>query len=149
MANLSCQSLLSRSIFFIFLTAAAPNGLPFQHLLMISRRARQPQHKIDNNSRKQANRQHSGPKAIIEPLLAPHPYTPRPPMELIQRINHGAHGNNRENGRADLPDFVAEVEQPDGKTAEDDGEVEPGEEGAFVGEEDFGLDAGGEGDAFA
>ena len=44
---------------------------------------------------------------------------------------------------------VAEVEEADGEAAEDYGEVEPGEEGAFVGEEDFGFYAGGEGDAFA
>jgi hypothetical protein len=48
-----------------------------------------------------------------------------------------------------LADLVAEVEQADGESTEDNGEVEPAEEGSFVGEEDFGLDAGGEGDSFA
>ena len=44
---------------------------------------------------------------------------------------------------------MAEVQEANGETAEDDGEVEPGEKGAFIGEEDFGFDAGGKGDAFA
>lgn len=48
-----------------------------------------------------------------------------------------------------MADGVAEVEQADGQTAQDDGEVEPAEEGALVGEEDFGFYAGGQGDAFA
>jgi hypothetical protein len=48
-----------------------------------------------------------------------------------------------------LTDGVAEVEQPDGQAAQDDGEVEPAEKGAFVGEEDFGFYSGREGDAFA
>ena len=43
---------------------------------------------------------------------------------------------------------MGEIEETDGEAAEEDGEVEPGEEGAFVCEEDFGFDADGEGDAF-
>ena len=35
-----------------------------------------------------------------------------------------------------------------GDNSEVGGEAEPGEEGALVGEEDFGLDADGEGDPF-
>ena len=70
-------------------------------------------------------------------------------MERHKRIDHGGHGHDGEQPRADPADRVAEVEQTDGEGGEQDGEVEPGEEGAFVGEEDFGLDAGGEGDAFA
>jgi hypothetical protein len=70
-------------------------------------------------------------------------------MERKQRVNHSHHGDDGEQAGADFPNLVAKVEQPDGEAAEDDGEVEPGEEGALVGEEDFGLDAGGEGDALA
>lgn len=70
-------------------------------------------------------------------------------MEGNQRIRHGGHGNEGEQAGGDLADLVAEVEQADGETAEDDGEVEPAEEGALVGEEDFGLDARGERDALA
>ncbi len=71
-------------------------------------------------------------------------------MERDQRINHTPHRHDREQRRANQARGVAaEVQEADGEAAEDDGEVEPGEEGAFVGEEDFGFDAGGEGDAFA
>lgn len=45
--------------------------------------------------------------------------------------------------------MIAEVEQRGGDGAEDDGEFEPGEEGAFGGEVDLGLDAHGDVDAFS
>jgi len=70
-------------------------------------------------------------------------------MERHQGIQHGRHGDDSKKARTNLADLVAEVEEPDGQAAEDDGEVEPGEEGTLVGEEDFRLDAGGEGDALA
>lgn len=70
-------------------------------------------------------------------------------MERKQRVDHRRHRHDRETRGGDPAHAVAEVEQAHGETAEDDGEVEPGEEGAFVGEEDFGFDACGEGDAFA
>ena len=71
-------------------------------------------------------------------------------MERHERVEHAPHGDDGEETRADAGGGVgAEVEQADGEAAEDDGEVEPGEEGALVGEEDLGLDAGGEGDALA
>ena len=70
-------------------------------------------------------------------------------MEHVQRVQHSSHGDEGEDAGADAADAVAEVEQADGQAAEDHGEVEPAEEGALVGKEDFGLDAGGEGDAFA
>jgi hypothetical protein len=70
-------------------------------------------------------------------------------MKRHQRVDHGAHGHQGKEAGGDATDGVAEVEEADGETAEDDGEVEPGEEGALVGEEDFGFDAGGEGDALS
>ena len=70
-------------------------------------------------------------------------------MELIERVKHGAHGNHSEDSRADLSNFVTEIQEADGQATEDDGEVEPGEEGTFVGKENFGFDAGGEGNALA
>jgi hypothetical protein len=70
-------------------------------------------------------------------------------MERKQRIRHSHHSNEGKQAGADFPDFVAEVEKADGEAAEYDGEVEPGEEGALVGEEDFGFDACGEGDALS
>jgi hypothetical protein len=110
---------------------------------------RQPQYEIHHHRTKQRNRQHRRAQPIIEPALPPHPYAPCAPMERKQRIRHRGHGNERKQPCANLSNLVAEVEQADGEPAEDDGEVEPREEGALVGEEDFGLDAGGERDALA
>jgi len=42
---------------------------------------RNPQHKVHNNGRQQRHCQHARPVSIIKPALAPHPNTPRPPME--------------------------------------------------------------------
>lgn len=69
-------------------------------------------------------------------------------MERHKRVDHAAHGDDGEEAGANAGSGIgAKVEQTDGEAAEDDGEVEPGEEGALVGEEDFGLNSGGEGDA--
>lgn len=71
-------------------------------------------------------------------------------MERKERINHTPHRDHREQPRTDQARGVAsEVQQTDREAAEDDGEIEPGEKGSFVGEKDFGFDAGGEGDSFA
>lgn len=70
-------------------------------------------------------------------------------MVRHKRIDHRRHGHEREQPGADAADAVAEVEQADGEAAQHDGEVEPGEESALVGEEDFWFDACGESDSFA
>lgn len=71
-------------------------------------------------------------------------------MERRKGVDHAPHGDDCEEPSADAGSGIgAKVEQTDGEAPEDDGEVEPGEKGALVGEEDFGLDSGGEGDAFA
>ena len=119
---------------------------PFIHPLLA---VPDPQPKIDNHSPQQRNRQHRRPQPVVEPSLPSHPDALGPPMKCEQRVEHCAHGHDRKQPSADAADVVAEVEQSDGKASEDDGEVEPGEKGALVGEEDFGLDARGEGDALA
>lgn len=113
-----------------------------------------PQHEIHNHNRSQRNRQHRRAESIVKPAHNPRAGTPSPyplstPMEHDQRVQHGRHCDESEEAGGDLADAVAEVEQADGEAAEDDGEVQPGEKGAFVCEEDFGFDAGGQGDAFA
>lgn len=53
-------------------------------------------------------------------------------------------GNTRDNGKcpsSSKAERVAKVEQRGSDTADKDRELEPGEEGAFGGELDFGLDA--------
>ena len=70
-------------------------------------------------------------------------------MEGAQSIDHGEESNDGEYCRRDASDTVTEIEKADSEAAEDDGEVEPGEKSALIGEEDFGLHSGGEGDALA
>ena len=70
-------------------------------------------------------------------------------MIRVEGINHGGHRDDGEEEGGDEGRTVAEIQHADSKGAEDHGEVEPAEEGALVGEEDFGFDAGGEGDALA
>jgi len=122
---------------------------PSHTSLPIPARPRQPQHEIHHDRGQQRHRQHRRPEAIVEATLAPHADALGAPVEGHEGVQHGGQGDEGEEARGDLADAVAEVEQADGQTAEDDGEVEPGEEGAFVGKEDFGFDAGGEGDALA
>jgi len=117
-----------------------------------------PQHKVHNNHRRQRNRKHRRPKSIIKSSPASGtlsntnttliPYPVCAPMEYTQGVDHRGHGDECKEACGDLADLVAKVQETDGETAEDDGKVEPGEEGSLVGEEDFGLDADGEGDAF-
>ena len=68
-------------------------------------------------------------------------------MVRPQRIDHRYHRHRRENRCCDASNVVTEVEETDGQTAEDDGEIEPGEKGPLVSEEDFRLDSDGERDA--
>ena len=46
-------------------------------------------------------------------------------MERKQRVQHGSHSDEREQACTDLTDFIAEVEEANGETTQDDGEVEP------------------------
>lgn len=70
-------------------------------------------------------------------------------MKCHQRIYHSCHSNKRKQPSRDTANAVAEVQKADGEAAENDGEIEPGEEGALISEEDFWFDAGGKGDSFA
>ena len=105
--------------------------------------------KVDNDSSQKSNSQHRRTKAIIETTLTPHTNALCSPVIGDKCVDHCSHGDQSEKARRDLTNLVAEVEETDGETAEDDGEVQPAEKGALVGEEDFGLDAGGEGNALA
>ena len=100
------------------------------------------QDKVDNNGSQQRNSQDGGAKAIVEATLAPHADTLCAPVEGEEGVDHRGHCDEGEEAGRDLANLVAKVEQADGQTAEDDGEVQPAEECALVGEEDFGLDSG-------
>lgn len=64
-------------------------------------------------------------------------------------VEHRSHGDEGEEPRAYPTDAVAKIEKADSQAAQDDGEVEPGEEGALIGEEDLGLDPRRKGDSFS
>jgi hypothetical protein len=107
------------------------------------------EHEIDNDSSQQCHRQHRGSKPIVEPTLTTPPDTLCSPMEGHKRIYHRHHGDEREQTGRDATDAVAEIQQTNGQASQDDGEIEPGEKCALVGEEDFGFDAGGKCNALA
>jgi hypothetical protein len=120
------------------------------HSLLFARPGnREPEDEVDNDGPQQRERQEGGAVSVVEAGL-PAPTDARSaPVEGEEGVEHGAHGDEREDARADLPDAVAKVEQPDGEPAQDDGEVEPAEERALVGEEDLGFHARGQGDPLA
>ena len=70
-------------------------------------------------------------------------------MECYDCVDHSAHGDDGEKSGGDATDAIAEIQKTNSETAEDDGKVEPGEEGTLIGEEDLWLDTGREGDALA
>lgn len=117
--------------------------------LLLLRRVRNPQHKVNHHRKKQNDSQEGRTKPVIETSLAPHPYRLRPPMVRYEGVYHGGHSDAGEQKGRDKCRAVTEIQHADGQGAEDDGEVEPGEEGPLVGEEDFGLDAGRERNALA
>ena len=92
---------------------------------MAPRSSRNPQYEINNNSGKQRNREYRRAQPIVKPALSPHSYALRPPMERKQRIQHGSHSDEREQACTDLTDFIAEIEEANGETTQDDSEVEP------------------------
>lgn len=69
----------------------------------------------------------------------------RPPRQSHNNKKEGEeHTNDGEHARADLPNLIAEVQEPDGQPTEDDGEMEPGEERPLIRERHLRLDAHGE-----
>lgn len=102
-----------------------------------------PQDKVDDNGAEQGNGQDGRAETIVKSTLPPLSYALRAPVEGDQCVGHCGHGDQGKQPSGYLTDLVAKVEQADGEAAQDDGEVQPGEESALVGEENFGLDAGG------
>lgn len=111
----------------------------------------QPINEPDRHRRQQPRAQDRRPVPLVV-HLPPHP--PQPDCLDAQVVQQGGvdqrgERDGREGDRCGGGEAVAEVEQRRGDGAEDDAELEPGEEGALVGEEDLGFDACGEGDALA
>lgn len=113
------------------------------------RRVRDPQDKVDHDREEQDDGQKGGAEAVVEARLAAHAYRLGAPVVRYEGVDHGGHGDAREEERRDEGGAVAKVEHADRQGAEHDREVEPREEGPLVGEEDLGLDARRERDALA
>lgn len=104
---------------------------------------------VNNDGRQQGEGQDCGTETVIDAALAAFADTGCAPVEGTEGVDHGRHGDDGKETGGDTTDAVTEVQETDGQTAQDDGEVEPGEEGPLVGEEDLGFDSGGQGDALA
>lgn len=76
--------------------------------------------------------------------LANHPHSPEIKPQTVKqrraRQDGKRPGRSKRNG-------IAKIEEAGGDATKDDGELEPGEEGAFGGEVDFRLDADGDVDS--
>jgi hypothetical protein len=107
------------------------------------------QSKIDQDSSQDKHTQHRGSKAIIIRTRQSLTNSIRSPVEGRQGIDHHHHGDECEHSGRDTTDPVSKVEEANGEGSEEDGKVEPREEGTFVGEEDLGLDSHGERNTFA
>ena len=108
-----------------------------------------PQDEVDHHGDQQQDGQRRGPEPVVEAGLATHPDRLRSPMIGPKCIYERGDRDAGEAEGGDLGGLVAKVEHADGEGADNDGEVQPREEGPLVGEVDFGLDAGGEGNALA
>lgn len=86
---------------------------------------------------------------MIPRTSPPPPNHTHPPQIHAATIRQRGASDERKRPRARARDVVAEIEQRGRDAGEDDGGLEPGEEGALGGEEDFRLDADGDVDAFA
>lgn len=104
-----------------------------------------PQNKVDNHRPQQGHSKYRRSIPIIKSTLPSDPDTLCSPMKCCEGVYHSCHGDEREEGSRDAAHRITEIEEADGETAKNDGEVEPRKKCAFIGEEDLGLDAGGEG----
>ena len=83
------------------------------------------ENEVDDNSKEEDNSEKSRTISIIEASLPSHPDRPRTPVICDQGIDHGSHCNDcEEEGRYEGRS-VAKVEHANGKSSEDDCEVQP------------------------
>ena len=94
-------------------------------VILVLRRVRDPQNKVDHDRKKQNNGQKRRAEAVIEAGLAPHSYRLGSPVVCYERIYHRGHCDPRKQEGRDEGGAVAKVEHADRQGAEDDGEVEP------------------------
>lgn len=106
-----------------------------------------PQDEVDDDGNQEEEAEHGWPKAVVVGTRAPSSDGVGSPVVGDQRVDHRAHRKEREQRRGDPANLVAEVEQPNGKRAENDGEVQPREERSLVGKEHLRLDTGRQGNS--
>jgi hypothetical protein len=70
-------------------------------------------------------------------------------MICKQGIYHGSHSHDPEEEIGNKCRPITEIQHANCESTKDDSEIEPREKGSLVGEENFRLDAGGEGDLLA
>lgn len=126
-----------------------PISRPLHLVILLFRRVRDPEDEVDDHGQEQDDGQEGRPEAVVEAGLAADAYRLRAPVVREQGVQHGGHGDDGEQEGRDEGRPVAEVQHAHGEGAEDYGEVQPRQEGSLVGEEDLGLDAGGEGNPLA
>lgn len=107
------------------------------------------QSKVNQDSGKNKDTQNRWSKTIIIRSRKALPNPIRSPVKGRQGIDHHHHRHECENTSRDPTDPISKVQETNGEGSEEDGKVEPGEEGTFVGKEDFGFDADGEGDTLS
>lgn len=108
-----------------------------------------PQHKVYHDCSQQQHGQRGWAKPIVKASLSPDPDRTRTPMIRSECIYERANGDAGETEGGDLGGTVSKVKHAHGEGANDDGEVEPGEECTLVCEVNLGLDTRGKGDALA
>lgn len=80
---------------------------------------------VDNDSSQQEEAEHGGAKAVIVRARATAADGSSTPVVGHQSVGHSGHSDEGEETGRDATNLVTEVEETDGKTAKDDGEVEP------------------------
>jgi len=83
------------------------------------------QDEVDHDRGQESDSQNGGTKAVIETALSTATDTLSAPVKCDDCIDHSGHCDNGEEGRGDATDTVTEVQQTDGQTAQDNGEVQP------------------------
>lgn len=80
---------------------------------------------VDNHRQNKGNTQEGGPQTIIKVPLSPPTNRLCTPVVGHQGVDHAAESDKGEEEGTYAADFVAEVKKANGKTAQDNGEIQP------------------------
>lgn len=81
--------------------------------------------KVDDNGQEEDDGEDGRAEAVVKAGLAPHANALRSPVVRDEGVDHGQHGDSREQEGGDEGDAVTKVEHADGQGTNHDGEVEP------------------------